>query len=114
MDPPPELGDVWRGIRKAAAARDSGAAFLSPAGRRRIIGPRAARQSKGLGMLSGLLFVRLKAAENALRDGRYDEAYRLATAADIREHRRGAAVLSALTAHFVERARNHFRADRFT
>lgn len=65
-------------------------------------------------MLSGLLFVRLKAAENALRDGRYDEAYRLATAADIREHRRGAAVLSALTAHFVERARNHFRADRFT
>lgn len=65
-------------------------------------------------MLSRLLFVRLKAAENALRDGRLDEAYRLATAPDIREHRRGSAVLSALTKRFVERARGHFRADRFT
>lgn len=65
-------------------------------------------------MLSRLLFVRLKAAENALRDGRLDEAYRLACAPDIREHRRGGAVLSALTERFIERARNHFRADRFT
>ncbi len=65
-------------------------------------------------MLSRLLFVRLKAAENALRDGRLDEAYRLATAPDIREHRRGAAVLAALTEKFIERARNHYRADRFT
>ena len=46
-------------------------------------------------MLSQLLFVRLKAAENALRDGRLDEAYRLASASDIREHRRGAAVLGS-------------------
>jgi len=65
-------------------------------------------------MLSRLLFVRLKAAENALRDGRLDEAYRLATAPDIREHRRGAAVLADLTERFIDRARNHFRADRFT
>ncbi|MFQ5496053.1 MAG: hypothetical protein ACE5EX_11810, partial [Phycisphaerae bacterium] len=65
-------------------------------------------------MLSRLLTVRLKAAENALRDGRIDEAYRLATAADIREHRRGAAVLAALAERFLERARNHYRADRFT
>lgn len=65
-------------------------------------------------MLSRLLIVRLKAAENALRDGRLDDAYRLATAPDIREHRRGAAVLSALTEKFIERARDHFRADRFT
>ncbi len=65
-------------------------------------------------MLSRLLFVRLKAAENALRDGRLDEAYRLAAAPDIREHRRGAAVLAALTERFIERARDHFRADRFT
>ena len=65
-------------------------------------------------MLSRLLFVRLKAAENALRDGRLDEAYRLATAPDIREHRRGAAVLADLTGRFIERARSHFRADRFT
>jgi hypothetical protein len=64
-------------------------------------------------MLSRLLFVRLKAAENALRDGRLDEAYRLATAPDLREHRRGAAVLAALSERFLERARTHFRADRF-
>ncbi len=65
-------------------------------------------------MLSRLLFVRLKAAENALRDGRLDEAYRLATAPDIREHRRGAAILTTLADRFIERARNHYRADRFT
>lgn len=65
-------------------------------------------------MLSQLLFVRLRAAENALRDGRLDEAYRLATAPDIREHRRGAAVLATLADRFIERARNHFHADRFT
>ncbi len=64
-------------------------------------------------MLSRLLFVRLKAAENAVRDGRIDEAYRLATQPDMREHRRGAAVLSALTEKFIERARHQFRSDRF-
>ena len=65
-------------------------------------------------MLSRLLVVRLRAAENALRCGRLDEAYRLATAPDLREHRRGAAVLAGLTERFIERARMHFRADRFT
>lgn len=64
-------------------------------------------------MFSGLLFVRLKAAENALRDGRLDEAYRLATTPDLRAHRRGAAVLAGLTERFLARAREHFRADRF-
>ena len=64
-------------------------------------------------MLSQLLFVRLRAAEKALRAGRLNEAYRLATAPDIREHRRGAAVLAALTERFIERARAHFRDDRF-
>ena len=65
-------------------------------------------------MLSQLLFVRLKTAENALRDGRLDEAYRLASAPDLRHHRRAGAVLAALTERFLERARSHFRADRFT
>ncbi|MCH7924836.1 MAG: hypothetical protein IIC51_04815 [Planctomycetes bacterium] len=65
-------------------------------------------------MLSQLLFVRLKAAENALKQGRLDEAYRLALAPDVREHRRGAAVLGALTEQFLKRARNHFQDDRFT
>ena len=64
-------------------------------------------------MLSRLLIVRLKAAENALRAGRYDEAFRLATEPDLREHRRGATVLQKLTDKFIERARAHFKADRF-
>ncbi|MHC4092106.1 MAG: hypothetical protein ACYSVY_17855 [Planctomycetota bacterium] len=64
-------------------------------------------------MLSRLLIVRLKAAENALKDGRYDEAFRLATEPDIREHRRGGAVLRELTDCLLERARAHFKADRY-
>ncbi|MCP4247719.1 MAG: hypothetical protein GY778_11780 [bacterium] len=64
-------------------------------------------------MLSRLLIVRLKAAENALKDGRYDEAFRLATEPDIRQHRRGAAVLAGLTERLLDRARAHFKADRF-
>ncbi len=65
-------------------------------------------------MLSRLLTVRLKAAENALKAGRYDEAFRLATEPDLREHRRGAAILQKLTDKFIERARAHFQADRFS
>ena len=65
-------------------------------------------------MLSNLLFVRLRATEHALRDGRLDEAYRLGTAPDIREHRRGAAVLAKLAGKLLDRAREHYRADRFT
>ncbi|MBI4717566.1 MAG: FHA domain-containing protein [Planctomycetes bacterium] len=65
-------------------------------------------------MLGDLLFVRLKAAENALRDGRLDEAFRLASAPDLRQHRRGATVLATLTERFLERARNHFHADRYS
>ena len=63
-------------------------------------------------MLGRLLFVRLKAAEKALRAGRLDEAYRLAAAPDLRAHRRGAAVLQELTDKFLDRARGHFRAER--
>lgn len=65
-------------------------------------------------MFSQLATVRLKTAEKAMRDGRLDEAYRLASAADLREHRRAAAILSSLAEKFLERARNHYRADRFT
>jgi hypothetical protein len=64
-------------------------------------------------MFGQLMSARLKAAENALRDGRLDEAYRLATAPDLRDHRRAAAVRAGLTERFIERARNHFHADRF-
>ncbi|MCC7293631.1 MAG: hypothetical protein IT449_16360 [Phycisphaerales bacterium] len=64
-------------------------------------------------MFSRLLFVRLRAAEASLKAGKLDEAYRLAGASDIRTQARGKAVLEQLADRFVERAREHFRADRF-
>jgi hypothetical protein len=64
-------------------------------------------------MFGGLFNSRLKAAENALKEGRLEEAYRLAIQPDLREHRRGAGVLAGLTEKFIERARNFYREDRF-
>jgi hypothetical protein len=64
-------------------------------------------------MFGRLFNSRLKAAENALKEGRLEEAYRLAIQPDLREHRRGAAVLATLTEKFIERARNFYREDRF-
>lgn len=63
-------------------------------------------------MLSRLFDVRLKAAEAALRQGRLDEAFRLASAPDLREDRRAANVLTRLTEPLIDRARAHFAADR--
>jgi hypothetical protein len=63
-------------------------------------------------MFSQLQFVRLRAAEQALRDGRVDDAYRLATAPDLKDHPRAVAVLAGLSEKFLARARDHFRADR--
>jgi hypothetical protein len=65
-------------------------------------------------MFSQMQFVRLRAAEKALRDGRLDEAYRLATAPDLADHRRAKAVLAELAEPFVERARARFREDQFS
>ena len=64
-------------------------------------------------MFSQLLFVRLRAAEKALRQERIDEAYRLAASPDLRSHKRAKAVLGALADRFIERARTHFHEDRF-
>lgn len=64
-------------------------------------------------MFSQLMFVRLRAAEKALREGRLDEAYRLASAPDLRDERRAKAVLESLTPALLDRARAHFDADRF-
>ena len=65
-------------------------------------------------MFSGLLNARIKAAQAALKDGRLDEAFRLATAPDIRPEARGAEILTALGERFFQRAREHFAAERFT
>jgi len=64
-------------------------------------------------MFGQLLFVRLRAAEKALAEGRLEEAHRLATQPDIREHKRGKATLGSLSEKLVARAREHYRADRF-
>lgn len=64
-------------------------------------------------MFSQLVFVRLRAADRALREGRIDEAYRLASATDLREHRRAGEVRAVLSEKFLARAREHFDADRF-
>ena len=64
-------------------------------------------------MFSRLTIVRLKAAENALRDGRYDEAYRLATALDLCDHRRAQKVLVKVARKLLERARSHYDAGLY-
>lgn len=65
-------------------------------------------------MFGQLFIVRIRAAEKALLEGRVDEAFRLAMAPDLREHKRGLAVLAGLSQKFLERAREHYRADRFS
>lgn len=64
-------------------------------------------------MFGRLRFVRLKAAEHAIRDGRLDEAHRLASAADLAGHSRAVELLKELTARFIERAESHASKDRF-
>ncbi len=64
-------------------------------------------------MFGQLLFVRIRAAEKAFREGKLDEAFRLAMAPDLRAHKRGQAVLAQLAPKFFERGREHYRADRF-
>lgn len=64
-------------------------------------------------MFSDLVFVRLRAAEKALRDGHLDEAYRLVSASDLKDHKRAVAVREGLAEKFLERAKAHFDGDRF-
>lgn len=65
-------------------------------------------------MFGNLQNVRIKAAEKALRDGRLDEAFRLASMPDLRILPRAAAVLVALVPTLIARAREHFREERLT
>lgn len=64
-------------------------------------------------MLGNLAFMRLRAAEWALSQGQLDEAYRIVTSGDLRDQKRAKAILGQLAEHYVERARDHFREDRF-
>jgi len=65
-------------------------------------------------MLGHLFNTRLRAAEDALRQGRLDEAYRIASAPDMRANRHGAELLARLQERLIERARERFAADRYT
>jgi predicted pyridoxine 5'-phosphate oxidase superfamily flavin-nucleotide-binding protein len=59
------------------------------------------------------LFVRLSAAEKALRQGRIDEAYAAATQPELRQQARGERLLDELVKPLVARARLHRQAGRW-
>ena len=58
-------------------------------------------------MFSRWMFARLKAAENALNDGRLDEAYKRLSQPELRDLRRARGLLDALSKALVARARLH-------
>ncbi|MBU0637445.1 MAG: hypothetical protein KKB50_01165 [Planctomycetes bacterium] len=57
--------------------------------------------------------MRLKAAENALNEGRIDKAYRAALESDLAEHRRGQKLRDDLARPLLARARLHAQAGRY-
>lgn len=65
-------------------------------------------------MFGGLLSVRLKSAERALKEGRLDDALRMAGEPDIAGQSRGSRLLTSLATALLERARTHYREERFT
>lgn len=56
--------------------------------------------------------IKLKQAKNALRDGRIDEAWAIATEREIREHRRGQVLLEKLVNPLLDRASHHLAEGR--
>lgn len=65
-------------------------------------------------MFARWLFVRLNAAERALREGRIDDVCRALDQADLREHARGQRLLDDLIKPLVARARLHRQAGRYS
>jgi len=63
-------------------------------------------------MFGQFLFVRIRRAQQALADGRVDEAYTIAIQPDVREHPRGRKLLAALERPLLARARLHLQAGR--
>ncbi|MFQ5806298.1 MAG: FHA domain-containing protein [Phycisphaerae bacterium] len=64
-------------------------------------------------MFSRWIFARLKAAENALNDGRIDEAHERLAAPEVKNLRRAQDLLDALAKSLLARARLHARAGRY-
>ncbi len=65
-------------------------------------------------MFRGLLHARLKAADQAIASGRLDDALRITSEPEIAAHAKGAKLRARLAEAFIDRAREHYRADRFT
>ncbi|NOX59683.1 MAG: hypothetical protein GXP29_12625 [Planctomycetes bacterium] len=65
-------------------------------------------------MFRGLLHVRLKAADRAVSTGHLDDALRMTGEPDIKAHPKGIKLRAKLADALIERAREHYRADRFT
>ncbi len=59
-----------------------------------------------------MLFLRIRQAEVALRDGRLDEAYDLCQSQDLRSHRRGQTLVTRLVQALVKRGHAHLGAER--
>lgn len=64
-------------------------------------------------MFGQFVFGRLRAARTALKKGQLEDAFRLVNTPDILRNRQSFALRDELAARLVERARAHFRADRF-
>jgi len=64
-------------------------------------------------MLSRWNFARLKAAENALNEGRIDEAYERLTRPETKNNPKAQGLLDLLSASFLARARVHAQAGRY-
>ena len=58
--------------------------------------------------------LQLRQAETALREGRLNEAFQLATRPDVREHRDGQRLITRLTDEFLTRSKSHLEADRLS
>ncbi len=65
-------------------------------------------------MFRGLIHARLKAADQAIASGRFDDALRITSEPEIAAHAKGAKLRAKLADAYIERAREHYRADRFT
>jgi len=59
-----------------------------------------------------VLFLRMKQAETALKDGRLDEAYELLGESDVRDHRRGQELTGQLVQALLDRGKAHLENDR--
>ncbi len=64
-------------------------------------------------MFARWLTVKIQAAENALADGRIDDALHIAGERGVRDHRRAAALMSSLERAVMARARLHAQAGRY-